>query len=142
GRRSGQRSGRPSAGRGDRGGHRSHSKDWDQGEQREYRGRRDDRGEQEKNYVPRVRPPAVDESITQHDLPKESRQPLLALKKDKAEEVAKQPVQIFIHLQSDPTLALPHAEVLKQYAARIDVVREAVGLTYYAHQDYAQALKE
>ncbi|MDP9805572.1 hypothetical protein J2S70_000154 [Trueperella bonasi] len=45
-------------------------------------------------------------------------------------------------LEIDPEVAYQHAKAAFQSAARIDVVREALGLTAYATERYSEALRE
>jgi tetratricopeptide (TPR) repeat protein len=70
------------------------------------------------------------------------RRELLSLSKINAEAVAAHLVAAGQLLDSDPRAALEHARAARQRAARVGVVREAVGIAAYHAQEWAEALTE
>jgi hypothetical protein len=67
---------------------------------------------------------------------------LRSLPKPEAQVVGAHLVAAGQLLDSDPALALRHARAARARAGRIGVVREAVGLTAYYAQEWAEALRE
>ncbi|MGI8538123.1 MAG: hypothetical protein ACR2K2_16965 [Mycobacteriales bacterium] len=72
----------------------------------------------------------------------DARRELRALSKETADLVARHLVRTGQLLDDDPTQALAHARAARALAARIGVVREAVGLAAYAGGQWAEALSE
>jgi tetratricopeptide (TPR) repeat protein len=70
------------------------------------------------------------------------RRELLSLSKLNAEAVAAHLVAAGQLLDTDPRAALEHARAARRRAARVGVVREAVGLAAYHAQEWAEALTE
>ncbi|MEE6273176.1 hypothetical protein V2J56_07435 [Georgenia sp. MJ206] len=75
-------------------------------------------------------------------LDRTARQRLRTLTKDNAERVARHLVMAGRLIDTDPELAYEHAQAAMRRAARVDVVREALALTAYATERYAEALRE
>lgn len=75
-------------------------------------------------------------------LDRSARQRLRTLSRDNAESVARHLVVAGLSLDSDPESAYLHAKAAQRRAGRVDVVREAVALTAYATERYAEALRE
>jgi hypothetical protein len=67
---------------------------------------------------------------------------LRTLSKDNAAVVARHLVAAGLAMDDDPELAYRHARAALRRAGRVDVVREAVALTAYATERYAEALRE
>ncbi|RCG29588.1 tetratricopeptide repeat protein [Sphaerisporangium album] len=77
------------------------------------------------------------------ELDKEIRDELRALPNDLADKIASHLVAAERALgDDDPELAYEHAKVARRFAARIGVVREAVGLAAYRAGQYAEALSD
>ncbi len=76
------------------------------------------------------------------DLDREPRGRLRTLSKESAERAARHLVMAGRLLDSDPELAYEHAQAAVRSAGRVDVVREAAGLTAYRTGRYAEALRE
>lgn len=76
------------------------------------------------------------------DLDRGARTELKALTKENAEFVARHLVMAARLIESDPALAHRHALAAARRAGRIAVVRESVGITAYATEDFALALRE
>lgn len=70
------------------------------------------------------------------------RRDLLSLDKTNAERVARHLVMAGALVDDDPRLALAHARSARDRAARVAVVREAVGITAYHAEEWAEALNE
>jgi hypothetical protein len=64
------------------------------------------------------------------------------LAKDNADEVARHLVAAGKFLEDDPERAYGHAQEAVRRAGRVDVVREAAGITAYRTGRYAEALRE
>lgn len=64
------------------------------------------------------------------------------MSKDNADGVAKHLVMAGRLLDDDPELAYEHAQAAVRRAGRVDVVREAAGITAYRTGRYAEALRE
>lgn len=75
-------------------------------------------------------------------LDRSARARLRTLSKDTAEVVGKHLVMAGRLLDTDPELAYEHAQAAVRRAGRVDVVREAAGLTAYSTGRYAEALRE
>ena len=84
----------------------------------------------------------IPESISADALDAGARKQLRSLNKDNAERVARHLVYAGEMLEIDPEVAYEHARAAYKSAARIDVVREALGLTAYATGRYSEALRE
>jgi tetratricopeptide (TPR) repeat protein len=67
---------------------------------------------------------------------------LKALPTGLAELVAKHLVAAALYLDEDPRRALEHARFVRSRAARVPVVREAVGVVAYRAGEWAEALSE
>ncbi|GAA0277532.1 hypothetical protein [Cryptosporangium japonicum] len=92
----------------------------------------------------RVRPPGPDipADIEVRDLDREVRAELRALPKGAADTVARHLVAAGRFLDTDPALALEHAQAARQQAARIASVREAVGIAAYHSGEWKLAISE
>lgn len=75
-------------------------------------------------------------------LDRDARARLRTLGKENAEAVARHLVAAGRAVDEDPERAYAHAQAALRRAARVDVVREAAGLTAYATGRYAEALRE
>lgn len=84
----------------------------------------------------------IPESITPETLDKRTRKHLRSLTPDNADIVARHLAYAGEMLDLDPEVAYQHTKIAFQRAARIDVVREALGLAAYATGRYGEALKE
>ena len=144
------RGGRKFEDRGGRTGGRSDDRGGRRFEDRDNRGggRFEDRGDRQ--HAPRagagredrVPEPFIPDEITSENLSKEARRHLLSLNKDNADRVARFLVMAGSLMDDDPELAYEHAKAAYRRAARIDIVREALGLTAYANEKYGEALRE
>ena len=76
------------------------------------------------------------------DLDKDVRAPLRTLSKDNAESVGRHLAMVVRLIDSDPERAYEHAQEAVRSAGRVDIVREAAGLTAYRTGRYAEALRE
>lgn len=103
-------------------------------ERREYDPRREER-----RKATRV---ALPDDVDAQLLPADARRELRALSKETADLVARHLVRTGQLLDDDPEQALAHARAARALAARIGVVREAVGLAAYAGGQWAEALSE
>lgn len=86
--------------------------------------------------------PVLPDDIEAAHLDRAARTRLRTLSKDNAERVARHLVAAGMLLDSDPEAAYEHAHAAYRRAGRVDVVREAVGLTAYATGRYGEALRE
>ena len=86
--------------------------------------------------------PEIDPDVTFSDLDRSVRGRLRGLSKENAEQVGLHLVMAGRFLDSDPELAYTHAAAAVRRAGRIDVVREAAGITAYRTGRYAEALRE
>jgi hypothetical protein len=86
--------------------------------------------------------PDLPEDVRASDLDRAARAPLRTLSKDNADGVARHLVMAGRLFESDPELAYEHAQAAVRRAGRVDVVREAAGLTAYRTGRYAEALRE
>ena len=76
------------------------------------------------------------------DLDRVARGRLRTLSKENAEGVARHLVMAGRLVDEDPELAYEHAQAAVRRAGRVDVVREAAGLTAYRTGGFAEALRE
>lgn len=120
------------------------------GSQRFARGERDDkfsrsrrdnetRGERNNN---RRRDPFVPENVSEKDLNATALRKLKTLSKENSQRVARHLVYAGAVLDENPELAYDHAKAAYRHAARVDIVREALGITSYMTGRYAEALRE
>uniref|UniRef100_UPI001C109CB8 hypothetical protein n=1 Tax=Arcanobacterium phocae TaxID=131112 RepID=UPI001C109CB8 len=84
----------------------------------------------------------IPESITAQSLDGDVRRRLMSLNKENGERVARHLAYAGEMMDIDPEVAYQHAYAAYQRAARVDVVREALGLTAYITGRYAEALRE
>lgn len=96
----------------------------------------------DRESAPRHPAPEVDPDVTFSDLDRDVRGRLRGLSKLNAEQVGLHLVMAGRLLDSDPELAYEHAAAAVRRAGRIDVVREAAGITAYRTGRYAEALRE
>jgi len=106
-----------------------------QGDRREPRPTQEQREE-------RVPAPEIDPEVVFSDLDRAVRGRLRGLSKENAEQVGLHLVMAGRLLDSDPELAYEHAMAAVRRAGRIDVVREAAGITAYRTGRFAEALRE
>ena len=88
------------------------------------------------------RAPSLADDIEAGMLDRAARSRLRGLSKDNADRVARHLVSAGMLLDTDPEAAHEHALAAQRRAGRVDVVREALGLTAYATGRYAEALRE
>src|SRR5699024_2788134 len=100
------------------------------------------RGDARPPQADRPLDPPIDEGVTFAQLDREARQRLRTLSKESAERVGRHLVMAGLLVEEDPELAYQHAHSAMRRAGRVDVVREAVALTAYATERYAEALRE
>lgn len=100
------------------------------------------RPREERSSAPRHDDPAIPEEVKPADLDRGARTELKALTKENADFVARHLVMAGRLIESDPALAHRHALAAARRAGRIAVVRESVGITAYATEDFALALRE
>lgn len=86
--------------------------------------------------------PDLPEDVLASDLDRGARSRLRTLSKDNADGVARHLVMAGRLLDTDPELAYEHAQAAVRRAGRVDVVREAAGITAYRTGRYAEALRE
>lgn len=91
---------------------------------------------------PRVVAPELPDDVEPSDLDRAARSRLRTLGRENAEGVARHLVMAGRLLDDDPELAYQHAQAAVRRAGRVDVVREAAGLTAYRTGRYAEALRE
>ncbi len=96
----------------------------------------------DKDSGPRHDDPEIPEDVKAADLDRVARAELRTLSKDNGDWVAKHLVMAGRLIDSDPALAHRHALAAARRAGRISVVRETVGITAYALEDFALALRE
>lgn len=91
-----------------------------------------------------ARPPApsVDEDVLPQMLDRGARARLRTLSKSNADHVARHLVMAGRLVDIEPELAYQHAREAVRSAGRVDIVREAMALTAYATERYAEALRE
>jgi len=92
--------------------------------------------------VPAYAGPDVPEDVDVTLLDKQVRAELRTLSKPNAEAVSRHLVAAGQLVDTDPKKALEHARAARARAARIAAVREAVGITAYHAQEWAEALTE
>lgn len=90
----------------------------------------------------RPRAPELPEDVTARDLDRAARARLRTLSRENADVVARHLVMAGRLLEEDPELAYQHAAEAVRRAGRVDVVREAAGITAYRTGRYAEALRE
>ncbi|MBI9116277.1 hypothetical protein JAV76_14785 [Sanguibacter sp. YZGR15] len=73
---------------------------------------------------------------------KDARGRLRTLSKDNAEVVGQHLIMAGRLIDTEPELAYEHAQEAVRRAGRVDIVREAAGLTAYRTERYAEALRE
>ncbi|HYS41425.1 MAG TPA: hypothetical protein VEO01_37905 [Pseudonocardiaceae bacterium] len=86
--------------------------------------------------------PELPEDASLAMLDPEIRAELRSLSKNLAEVVGRHLAAAGMLMDEDPELALEHARYIRPKAARIGIVREAVGLTAYNAGEWAEALSE
>ncbi|MFT4260775.1 primosomal protein [Microbacterium sp.] len=91
---------------------------------------------------PRHDDPVVPEEITARDLHPSARNELKTLSKENADRVARHLAMASRLIDEDPRLAHEHALAASRSAGRIAIVRETLGITAYAIEDFALALRE
>ena len=91
---------------------------------------------------PRHNDPALPEDVTARDLHPSARNELKTLSKENAEHVARHLAMASRLIDEDPALAHQHALAASRRAGRIAIVRETLGITAYANEDFALALRE
>jgi hypothetical protein len=84
----------------------------------------------------------VPEDVTPAQLDRAARAELKSLTKENADFVARHLVMAGRLIDSDPATAHRHALAAARRGGRIAVVRETVGITAYATEDFALALRE
>jgi len=90
----------------------------------------------------RVPGPELPEDISFSMLDRDVRARLRTLSKDNAEIVGLHLVMTGRLIDEDPELAYQHAQAAARRGGRVDVVREAAGLTAYRTGRFAEALRE
>lgn len=90
----------------------------------------------------RVPAPEIDPDVVYSDLDRGVRGRLRGLAKENAEQVGLHLIMAGRLLDVDPELAYAHAAAAVRRAGRIDVVREAAGITAYRTGRFAEALRE
>ncbi|MFK4852289.1 hypothetical protein ACI3KT_11685, partial [Microbacterium sp. ZW T6_19] len=91
---------------------------------------------------PRHNDPIVPDDVTARDLHPSARNELKTLSKENAERVARHLAMASRLIDEDPQLAHEHALAASRSAGRIAIVRETLGITAYATEDFALALRE
>ncbi|MBF0724448.1 hypothetical protein [Sanguibacter inulinus] len=86
--------------------------------------------------------PQLPEGIQFSDLDRDARGRLRTLTKDNAETVGLHLVAAGLLIDSEPEAAYEHAQEAVRRAGRVDIVREAAGLTAYRTERFAEALRE
>lgn len=90
----------------------------------------------------RIPSPEIPDDVTFAELDKAARGRLRTLSKDNAQRVGQHLVMAGRLIDIDPELAYEHAQAALRRAGRVDVVREAAGLTAYRTARYGEALRE
>ena len=114
----------------------------DRNDRREDRGERRGGDRREERYQRNSLVAEIPESITAQSLDAEVRRHLMSLNKENSETVARHLAYAGEMMDIDPEVAYTHAHAAYLRAARVDVVREALGLTAYITGRYAEALRE
>ena len=91
---------------------------------------------------PRHDDPLIPDEVAPAQLDRAARAELRTLTKENADFVARHLVMAGRLIDSDPALAHRHALAAARRGGRIGVVRETVGITAYATEDFALALRE
>ena len=128
-----------------RGGFRNDRRDDRRNNDRRERGHfneRDERMGQEKRARARSLADEIPSSITAEMLPEETRRHLRGLNTVSADLVARHLAYSGEMMDIDPEVAYQHAKAAYSMAARIDIVREAVGIAAYVTGRYSEALTE
>lgn len=134
-----------------RGGYRDDRREYRSDRRERYEDRRDNRRDERENprhrngrdnSTNRPRDLQIPESVSARDLDGDARARLRSLTKDNANRVARHLVYAGSMMDENPELAYEHAQAAYRHAARIDIVREALGLTSYLTGRYSQALRE
>ena len=86
--------------------------------------------------------PLIPSEITPEDLDMGVRVQLKTLTAENAEMVARHLAMVSLLIDDDPELAHKHALAASRRASRLAVVHETLGLTAYAVEDFALALRE
>ncbi|AIE82194.1 hypothetical protein [Actinotignum schaalii] len=89
-----------------------------------------------------MKDPFIPETVNAQDLAAESRRKLKVLAPAVSDNVARHLVYAGSMMDQNPELAYEHAKAAYRHAARIDIVREALGLTSYLTGRYSEALRE
>ena len=110
--------------------------------QRDDDGFRNLRGGEEKRQRAKELQYEIPESITADSLPSETRNHLRGLNSTNADIVARHLAYAGEMMDIDPEVAYQHAKAAYARAARIDIVREAVGISAYLTNRYSEALTE
>ena len=105
-------------------------------------GFRNVRGGEEKRQRAKELQYDIPESITADSLPSETRNHLRGLNSTNADIVARHLAYAGEMMDIDPEVAYQHAKAAYARAARIDIVREAVGISAYLTNRYSEALTE
>jgi len=113
---------------------------WADADQSPPRGPRDGDGGRNYGRSPRDHAPRVPDAITPQQLDPEARSQLNSLPNDLADSVAR--YLIAASLATDPEQGYAFAQAAKRLAARVGVVREAVGIAAYRTGRWAEALSE
>ncbi|HWS50228.1 MAG TPA: hypothetical protein VN241_04380 [Microbacterium sp.] len=91
---------------------------------------------------PRFNDPHIPDDVTARDLHASARNELKTLSKENADLVARHLAMVSRLIDEDPALAHDHALAASRRAGRIAIVRETLGITAYATEDFALALRE
>ena len=110
--------------------------------QRDDDGFRNLRGGEEKRQRAKELQYEIPESITADSFPSETRNHLRGLNSTNADIVARHLAYAGEMMDIDPEVAYQHAKAAYARAARIDIVREAVGISAYLTNRYSEALTE
>lgn len=101
-----------------------------------------ERPDRQSDDRPRHNDPEIPEEVIPKDLPTPARNELKTLSKENADEVARHLAMAAKLIDEDPSLAHQHALAASRRAGRIAIVRETLGITAYATEDFALALRE
>ena len=94
------------------------------------------------NRPDRERSPEIDDDVTGQELDKVTRAQLRILEEVSGEWVSKHLVMAGRLIDINPELAFQHALAASRRGGRMAAVREAVALTAYASENFAEALRE
>ncbi|WP_231583171.1 tetratricopeptide repeat protein, partial [Actinobaculum suis] len=108
---------------------------------RDFRSHRPERETTQEQRAGR-RDPEVPESVRASDLDPQTSRSLKSLSKRTADRVARHLVYAGMMMDENPELAYEHAKAAYRQAARVDVVREALGIAAYLTGRYSEALRE